>query len=66
MDAVATLEILLSFAEEDTTNMDSDPDVAEIDLRDIAVALSGGQDAYGRLVKRHQDAVLEVDVAFHP
>ena len=57
MDAVATREILLSFAEEGTTNMDSDPDVAEIDLRDIAVALHGGQDAYGRLVKRHQDAV---------
>ena len=31
--------------------------MAEIDLRDIAVALEGGQDAYGRLVKRHQDAV---------
>jgi RNA polymerase sigma-70 factor (ECF subfamily) len=57
MNAVATREILLSFAEEGTTNMDSYPDVAEIDLMDIAVALNGGQDAYGRLVKRYQDAV---------
>jgi len=57
MDAVATWETLMSFAKASTTNMGSDSGVAEIDLRDIAVALDGGQDAYGRLVKRHQDGV---------
>jgi RNA polymerase sigma-70 factor (ECF subfamily) len=57
MDAVATWETLMSFAEASTTNVGSDSGVAENDLRDIAVALKGGQDAYGRLVKRHQDAV---------
>jgi len=57
MDAVATWETLMSFAGASTTNMGSDSGVAEIDLRDIATALDGGQDAYGRLVKRHQDAV---------
>jgi RNA polymerase sigma-70 factor (ECF subfamily) len=57
MDAVATWETLMSFAEAGTTNTGADSGVAEIDLRDIAVALEGGQDAYGRLVKRHQDAV---------
>jgi RNA polymerase sigma-70 factor (ECF subfamily) len=57
MDAVAIRETYLSFAEEGTTNMDSDPDAAEIDMRDITVSLNGGQDAYGRLVKRHQEAV---------
>jgi RNA polymerase sigma-70 factor (ECF subfamily) len=31
--------------------------VAEIDLKDIAAALNGAQDAYSRLVKRYQDAV---------
>ena len=57
MDAVATWETLMSFAEASMTNIGSDSAVAEIDLRDIAVALDGGQDAYGRLVKRHQNAV---------
>ena len=57
MDAVATWETLMFFAEASTTSMGSDSGVAEIDLRDIAVALDGGQDAYGRVVKRHQDAV---------
>jgi RNA polymerase sigma-70 factor (ECF subfamily) len=57
MDAVATWETLMFFAEASTTIMGSDSGVAEIDLRDIAVALDGGQDAYGRVVKRHQDAV---------
>jgi RNA polymerase sigma-70 factor (ECF subfamily) len=57
MDAVATWETLMSFAEAGTTNMGSESGVAEIDSRDIAVALDGGQDAYGRLVRRHQDAV---------
>ena len=57
MDAVATWETLMSFSEAGATNMGSDSDVAEIDLRDIACALDGGQDAYGRLVRRHQEAV---------
>jgi RNA polymerase sigma-70 factor (ECF subfamily) len=57
MDAVATWEMLMPFAETSTTNIGSDSGVAEIDLSDIAVALDGGQDAYSRLVKRHQDAV---------
>ncbi len=57
MDAVATWETLMSFAQASTTNMGPDSGVAEIDLRDIAVALDGGQDAYSRLVKRHQDVV---------
>jgi len=57
MDAVATWETLMSFSEAGAMNMGSDSGVAEIDLRDIAVSLDGGQDAYGRVVKRHQDAV---------
>ena len=57
MDAVAIRETLLSFAHDDTTSMDSDSDVAETDLRDIAVALNGGQNGYARLVRRHQEAV---------
>ncbi len=57
MDAVATWETLMSFAKASTTNMGPETGVAEIDLRDIAVALDGGQDAYGRLVRRHQDSV---------
>ncbi|MBI4596009.1 MAG: sigma-70 family RNA polymerase sigma factor [Candidatus Tectomicrobia bacterium] len=57
MDAVATWETLMSFAKVSMANTGSDPEVAKIDLRDIADALDGGQDAYGRLVKRHQDAV---------
>ncbi len=57
MDHVAAWETLMFFAEARTTKMVSDSGVAEIDWRDIADALNGGQDAYGRLVKRHQDAV---------
>ncbi len=57
MDAVATWEKLMPFAEERTTKMDPDSRVAEIDWSDIAGAVDGGQDAYGRLMKRHQDAV---------
>jgi RNA polymerase sigma-70 factor, ECF subfamily len=57
MDAVATWETLMSLVEANTTNAGSDSGAAEIDLREIAVALDGGQDAYGRLVNRHQDAV---------
>jgi RNA polymerase sigma-70 factor, ECF subfamily len=59
MDAVANWETLMSFAEVSTTSMGPDSGLAEIDLRDIAVALDGGQDAYSRLVKRHQDAVAK-------
>jgi RNA polymerase sigma-70 factor (ECF subfamily) len=57
MDAVATWETLMSFAESSTPRTGSDPEAAEIDLRDIAAALDGGQEGYGRLVKRHQGAV---------
>ncbi len=58
MYALSTWETLMSFAEVSTMNMPgSDSAVAEIDLRDIAVALDGGRDAYERLLKRHQDAV---------
>ena len=57
MDAVAAWETLMSFAEAGTMKNGSDFGLAEIDLKDIAVALGGGQDAYGRLVKRHQAAV---------
>ncbi len=57
MDAVATWETLMSFAEASAMNTGSESGVAEIDLRDIAAALDGGQDAYGRLVRRHQNAV---------
>jgi RNA polymerase sigma-70 factor (ECF subfamily) len=57
MDAVATWEMLMPFAETSAMNTGSESGVAEIDLRDIAAALDGGQDAYGRLVKRHQNAV---------
>ncbi len=59
MDAVATWENLMSFAEARTTKMDSDSRVAEIDSLDITGAVDGGQDAYGRLMKRHQDAVAK-------
>ncbi len=57
MAAVATWGTLMSFAEISVTNQDSDSGVAAIDRKDIATALDGGQDAYGRLVKRHQEAV---------
>jgi RNA polymerase sigma-70 factor, ECF subfamily len=57
MDSAATWETLMFFAEAGTTIIGSDSGAAEIDLRDIAIVLHGGQDAYGRLVKRHQDAV---------
>ena len=58
MVVAATWETLMSFAEASLINTTgSDSTVAEIDLRDILVALDGGQDAYGRLVKRYQNAV---------
>ena len=57
MDAVAPWETLMSFAEASTTNTSSESGAAGIDLKDISAALEGGQDAYGRLVKRYQDAV---------
>jgi RNA polymerase sigma-70 factor (ECF subfamily) len=57
MDAVATWEMVMPFAKTNTTNIRSESGAAEIDLRDIAAALEGGQDAFERLVKRNQDAV---------
>jgi len=58
MYAVATRETRMSFAETSMIKITgSDSAVAEIDLRDIASALGGSQDAYERLVKRYQDAV---------
>jgi RNA polymerase sigma-70 factor (ECF subfamily) len=57
MDAVIAWETLMPFAEASMMNRGPDSGAAEIDSRDIAVALDGGQDAYGRLVRRHQGAV---------
>ena len=59
MDVASTWEALMSLAETSTMSTGSDSGAAEIDRRDIAVALGGGQDAYGRLVKRHQDVVTK-------
>ena len=57
MDAVTAWETFMSFAEAGKEKKGSDSGAAEIDLRDIALALDGGHDGYGRLVKRHQEAV---------
>jgi RNA polymerase sigma-70 factor (ECF subfamily) len=58
MYAAATWETLMPFTETSILNrIAPDSTAAEIDLRDISIALDGGQDAYERLVKRHQDEV---------
>jgi RNA polymerase sigma-70 factor, ECF subfamily len=57
MDAVATWELVMSFAQENTGSKESDSKVAGVDLKDIASALEGGRDAYGRLVRRYEDVV---------
>ncbi len=57
MEVTSTWKPFMSIAETGQTKTGLDSGAAEIDRRDIAAALDDDRDAYGRLVKRHQEAV---------